>query len=209
MNNPFINEVLDPERVALLPLLGTFKDEFYLAGGTALAMQLGHRKSIDFDFFTEKEIDSKELTDKIHEVFINQKVVINQEAKNTLGIEINNGIKVSFMTYGYPLLNPVINTDYLNLASIEDIACMKFGAIVSRSTLKDYSDLYFILHKIPLNNLLEICKSKLPSLNQNLILKSLTYFNDISEAEIVYTSGNEISIKEIENYLIQITKEQA
>ena len=207
MNKLFINETLDQQRIALLPKLAKFKNNFYLAGGTALALQLGHRKSIDFDFFTEKDFETNELKENPIEVFQNQAVKINQESKNTLEIEVEDGIKISFITYKYPLIEPKLNTEYLNIASVNDIACMKLQAILSRSTLKDYADLYFILKMYPLKKLLKICERKLPSLNQNLIIKSLIYFDDISESQILYTPGNEIQIDEIKKYLMKTVSE--
>ncbi len=96
---------------------------------------------------------------------------------------------------------PRVDSDHLALASIEDIACMKFSAITSRSTMKDYVDLYFILHMFPLKDLLDLARNKLPTLDRNLILKSLVYFDDITDDPIRFVTGHEITLGQIKRYL--------
>ena len=91
--------ILDKKRLAILPLLKNFKKDFYLAGGTSLALQIGHRDSIDFDFFSPKDIDTKQLFFQIKEIFKNYKILNIQEEKNTLSVLINENIKLSFFTY--------------------------------------------------------------------------------------------------------------
>ena len=173
--------ILDKKRLAILPLLKNFKKDFYLAGGTGLALQLGHRDSIDFDFFSKNNINTQELFLKIKDVFKNHKILKTQEEKNTLTVFIDENIKLSFFTYNYKLIEKLINEPNLRIASILDIACMKLSAIVSRATNKDYIDLYFIIKKIPLKLILNKLNKKLPELDINLVLKSLVYFEDINK----------------------------
>jgi hypothetical protein len=101
------------------------------------------------------------------------------------------------------LLSDPIDEPYLKIASIEDIGCMKLSAITSRSVEKDYVDLYFILHKIPLNDLLSKVEKKMPNLDRNLILKSLAYFDDIEPEEIIYKNNQDIGFAKIKEYLKQ------
>ncbi len=195
-------DILDQKRKDILPILGGITVyNFYLAGGTALALQIGHRDSIDFDFFTEVDIDTEKLFDHISELFGLDRIVKVQEEKNTLGIIVDNEIKISFMSYKYKMIKPFVNTDYFKMASILDIACMKCSAISSRSAMKDYVDMYFILKDFTLSDVLKYSKEKLPTLDTNLILKSLVYFDDIEKEEIIYKNQMQISFEEIKSSL--------
>lgn len=194
--------ILDKERTDILPLLKSLKGDFYLAGGTALALQIGHRDSIDFDFFCNDNIDTEELFEKLKEIFADYDIQKIQEEKNTLTIVVDSDIKMSFFTYKYPLLKSKINEEYFDLASVEDIACMKLSAIVSRSTQKDYVDLYFVLQEYELGQLLKMANDKFTSLDTNLIIKSLTYFDDIIEEPIVFKNDKNISLEQVKAFLL-------
>lgn len=188
-------EALDEKRQALLPALGTFKADFYLAGGTALALQIGHRVSIDFDFFTEKDFETDDLYERIQQVF--GETPRTQESPRTLAIIVQDDIRISFIGYRYPLLTAPIDAEHLRLASLLDIGCMKLAAIVSRSELKDYVDLYFILKYVSLTQLLIDLAQKIPSLDQNFVLKALVSFDDVSSEPIDFITGNEITFDTI------------
>jgi len=179
-------EILDLKRKNILSLFKFFKDRFYLAGGTALALQLGHRDSLDFDFFMEEQFDPQKLLQELEIIFKDHSVVTIQIEKNTLSITIDETIKISFFTFPYRLLKPLINEENINIASVEDIACMKLLAITSRSTLKDYVDLYVVLQKIDLDELLNLAEQKFPTIDRNVILKSLVYFDDVSQEKIMF-----------------------
>lgn len=193
--------ILDKKRLDILPLFKIFKKDFYLAGGTALALQIGHRDSIDFDFFSQGDIDTKKIFEKITETFIDYKILKTQEEKNTLTVFISNGIKLSLFGYKYSLLNNTIDDENLRIASVEDIGCMKLSAITSRATNKDYIDLYYILQKIDLKNLLEKCSEKFLDLDTSLILKSLVYFDDIDTEPIIFKNNNFVKMIDVEKFL--------
>lgn len=197
-------EALDEKRRALLPALGSFKKDFYLAGGTALALQIGHRVSVDFDFFIEKDFDTEVLYEHVQQVF--GSVPRTQVSPNTLAIVVQDDVKISFMGYRYPLLDGCIDTEYLRLASIGDIGCMKLSAIVSRSELKDYVDLFFILKSLSLTDLLIKLSKKIPSLDQNLVLKALVSFDDVSMEPIDFIKGNEVTFDKIQTSIIESVK---
>lgn len=196
--------ILDKNRIKLLPLLKNFKRDFYLAGGTGLALQLGHRDSIDFDFFSKKDIDTKKLYTKIKDIFKDYKILKIQEDKNTLSVLLNNNIKLSFFSYKYKLVDKLLDEKYFYIAGIKDIACMKLSAITGRSTNKDYVDLYFILKKFRLKDLLIGTIRKFPDLDINLIMKSLVYFKDIDKEPIKFKNNNKVSFKQIENFLKRV-----
>lgn len=196
-------EILDHKRQELLPKLARWKDTFYLAGGTGLALHIGHRKSIDFDFFSPEPIQTDRLFADLRETFSHHSLLKVQEEKNTLGIIVDETIKVSFMTYGYPILEKFSEEPFLNVASLRDIAAMKLSAIVSRATTKDYADMFFILKERSLATLLEDASTKYPELDTNLILKSLVYFDDIVDEPLVFQEGYEISLDEVKTALTE------
>ena len=195
--------ILDKKRLSVLPLLKEFKNDFYLAGGTALALQLGHRDSIDFDFFSPNNIDTKKLFQKIKKIFNKYKILKVQEENNTLTVYIDDNIKISFFTYKYKLISKLLNEPYFKLASINDIGAMKLSAITSRASNKDYIDIYYILKQIPLPKLLQSANKKLPELDCNLILKSLVYFKDIEKEPIKFKNKNKIVFLKIQEFLIK------
>jgi len=124
-----------------------------------------------------------------------------QDEENSLGIIIDQEIKASFFTYKYDLLEATIDEEYLRLASLADIGCMKLSAITSRSVMKDYVDLYFILQKIKLADLLQRAEKKLPTLDRNLILKSLVYFDEIEDEPIMYKHNQNVDFSVIKTFL--------
>jgi predicted nucleotidyltransferase component of viral defense system len=200
--------ILDQKRINILPLLKGLKGDFYLAGGTGLALQIGHRDSVDFDFFNEKDIDTKKLFDVLVEIFKEHELLKIQEGNNTLSVLIDQSIKLSFFAYKHKLLNKTIDEECLRLASVEDIGCTKLSAITGRASNKDYIDLYYILHNLELKDLLEKALEKFPNLDGNLILKSLVYFEDIKNEPIIYKNNNHVNFEEVQRFLIQKVKEQ-
>lgn len=149
--------------------------QWYLAGGTALAIQLGHRKSIDLDFFIPS-FPKRDLLLAALKPFSPQ---IIQEAAGTLDTIIDT-VKVSFLEYSYPQLEEGPLFESVRLASIIDIACMKLSAVSSRGAKKDFIDLYQILKTIPLNELLIRFSVKFAGVTYNdlHIIKSLSYIDD-------------------------------
>lgn len=113
---------------------------YYLAGGTALSLLLGHRKSIDLDYFINSSIDTEQLTLKLLEMFGPEKVKVVFQEKDTLWVTID-GVKVSFIARLNPLLEPITDQEGFRLAQPKDITVMKLSAICSREEYKDYFDL--------------------------------------------------------------------
>lgn len=194
-------EILDEKRKKVLPLLKIVSRDFYLAGGTSLALQLGHRDSVDFDFFTNSEYDIGDLFEKVEQTFVNYKVVKVQFEKHTLSILIDDTIKISFFYHKYKIVLPLVESEYFDLACVEEIACMKFLAITTRSVLKDYLDIYFILKIFSLESILKICSRKYLLLDRNLILKSLVYFNDIELEPIVFKNNMNVEFIVVQDFL--------
>ncbi len=170
--------VISPETLLLmrqLSLVDEIRDRFYLGGGTALALQYGHRKSNDLDFFTQRTFDVERLS----QIILALKGAIISEEQATLHVVVNH-IKLSFFHYPYPLLQPVKYFVGLPIASIEDIACMKAVAISQRGEKKDFYDMYEILKRITPLHLKQLFLAKYSSekINCYHILKSFFYFED-------------------------------
>ena len=147
---------------------------FYLAGGTALALQIGHRKSMDLDFFSILSFDENQIVGILESDF--NASIINQY-QNTVLCSIN-GVKVDVISHQYEHLHENTIIGGVCLASIEDIAAMKLNAIVGRGSKKDFVDIFFLLAEYSLNQLILFHKRKYPNQNDLLVLKSLTYFAD-------------------------------
>ncbi|OGF74364.1 hypothetical protein A2W48_02645 [Candidatus Giovannonibacteria bacterium RIFCSPHIGHO2_12_44_12] len=199
-------DILGEKRVSLLPRFKLFKERFYLAGGTGLALQIGHRDSVDFDFFTADHFDTASFHSELLDIFKGLKIVKTLEEKDSLAVIIDGEVKLSFLRYPYVLLNPAIDEENIKIASIEDIACMKFSAIVSRATWKDYVDLYFIIRQKPLRNLFASLFRKMPDLDQNLVLKSLVYFKDVVDENVAFRGGQDVSRTTVEKFLEKTVK---
>jgi hypothetical protein len=135
-------EALTEEGLELFPALAAF-DNFYLAGGTALALQIGHRVSIDFDLFRDGPID-RALLSKVKRVFTDVPVhsAINNPDELTAFI---GQVKMTFLSYPFPLIEPLVLVDRLPMLSVKEIAATKAYTIGRRGTYKDYVDLYFII----------------------------------------------------------------
>lgn len=121
-------------------IFDNFNDKYYLAGGTALALQIGHRESVDLDYFINENIDTLKLKDLITEKFKDKQIQFVFEDKNTLW-SVVDGVKISFISRFDPLMKEVIIVDSFRLASIEDLVVMKLNAICGREEYKDYFDL--------------------------------------------------------------------
>lgn len=171
-------EVMTAEAVDLLRDLGArdYMRAFYLAGGTALALHLGHRKSVDLDFFSEQTVDEDMLLSKVQD-FPEFSLVAKEP--QTLHCHIHR-VKVSFIGYPYPMLGPVSEFAGVSVADPTDIACMKVSAIASRGTKRDFIDLYELAKRESLGTLLGNFQRKFAQANFNLVhvLKSLVYFAD-------------------------------
>jgi hypothetical protein len=200
---------LDKERQDILPFFKEFKKDFYLAGGTALALQIGHRDSIDFDFFSPVPFDTAKLFENILKIFSGHEIKKTQEAANTLSVLVDSRIKISFFAYPYNLISEVLEDGDLSLASVADIGCMKLSAVVSRGVLKDYVDLYFILRDISLGQLLDYAKQKFPQIETNLILKSLVFFEDLEEEPVNFKHDRQVDFSKVKEFLSQAVKEYA
>lgn len=158
--------------------------DFYLAGGTALAIQLGHRESIDLDWFSGADFPNSKIKGEL--ASIGQFNLESEEEGTIHGLL--DGVRISFLCYNYKLLSPFVNFEGVNLADERDISAMKLDAISARGSKKDFVDFYFLLEKYTLEELLGFFEKKFSSMEFNRLhlLKSLAYFDDADvEPELI------------------------
>lgn len=146
-----------------------------LVGGTALALQLGHRNSIDLDFFGEFQNSYIDFLN----TFNNEGLTVNS-LQNTKSIHIFEieGVKVDIVNYPYKWLEDPIEDDGIKLSGLKDIASMKLAAITNRGTKKDFIDMYFLLQHFSLNEMLGYYKTKYNTNSIYNVIRSLVYFAD-------------------------------
>jgi predicted nucleotidyltransferase component of viral defense system len=184
-------ETLTPEAKRLFPTLEIFTDDFYLAGGTALALHLGHRISVDFDMFSENPI-KKTLLAKVEELYSSEsiEVLINNSRELTLLVA---GVKYSFIHYPFPLLTPLEKNGPIPLLSASEILITKAYTIGRRGSLKDYIDLYTGLREnvCSIENILKDAKEKYAdAFTDRLFLEQLLYMEDVENAPISMINGD-------------------
>ena len=177
-------ETVDEGTLGLLKQLQSLGilSEMRLVGGTSLALQIGHRKSIDIDLFGNLSAAHDNLMDELKTI---GEVIPLKNSKNIQSLLVND-IKVDIVNYEYEWLTNKITIDNIQLASIEDIAAMKLNAIIGRGSKKDFIDLFFILKDYSLATLMDFYTKKYNDGSTFLVLKSLTYFEDADMEEMPF-----------------------
>ncbi len=156
-----------------------FLSSFYLSGGTALSLQLGHRESEDLDFFSRDKFVPELIEQHLRTLGTLSETELSKGTVNTY----LDGVKLQFLEYPYRLLKPFIEWEHIQVSSVYDIACTKLQTISMRGSKKDFIDLYFLLQNMTLDSLLSDSKMKYAEsdYSEAHILKSLVYFDDADE----------------------------
>lgn len=172
-------ETIEPKTLDLLRKIQGHPafDATRLVGGTALALQIGHRQSIDLVFLGKLTCREYELEQQLRE-FGETQFVSRSKLIETYLVD---GIKVDFVEYNYPWLEDAVVTEELRLATIDDIAAMKLAAITNRGTKKDFVDLFFLLDIYSLSQMFDLYNRKYANPLGLPVLKSLTWFEDAND----------------------------
>lgn len=190
-------EILNTDQIELLPLIKEFSEQFILVGGTAIGLQIGHRQSIDFDLFTEKQIKPQSIKSK----FKNQGIgfnVIHQEY-DQLHLIVNN-VKLTFFTFPYVIENQVFFNNIIGMPDLLTLSAMKALSLGGRAKWKDYVDLYFLLnYHCPLNKIELKAKDLFgDAFSTKLFRQQLSYFKDIDYTEeVFYAMGKNLQKKKL------------
>ncbi len=202
----FYRETLPKGTQTVLDIIKQIPDiqKFYLTGGTALSLQLGHRESEDLDFFTEADFQPQILQQKLSSLGSLEDITITDGTLNCFF----QGVKLQFLHYPYALLEDLIEWNEIYLSSIIDIACTKLVTISMRGSKKDFIDLYMILQK----NSLEVVFAKLDEKYQKVqynaphILKSLLYFAD-ADQQPMPRMHRSLAWDEVKNFITKEVKD--
>lgn len=203
----FYPETLPVQTAALLKKIvmvkPRFLTDFYLSGGTALSLQLGHRESEDLDFFSEQDFDPATIQMQLEKL---GNVSDTEIDANTLNGYLD-GVKVQFLGYPYPLLEAASDYEGIQLSSVLDIACTKLQTIGARGSKKDFVDLFVLFQKYSLTELLEKLQEKYKMTEYNLphILKSLVYFDD-AENQAMPRLHQEIEWELVKSKMLEAVK---
>lgn len=199
----FHREILNDDQMSLLPIIKEFKREYYLVGGTAIALYLGHRRSIDFDLFKFSVINAKKNIEKLNHS--NVDFTITRNVTEQLNIVANN-VKITFFQYPFQIEAKNDFDKTIRIPELLDLAAMKAYALGRRSKWKDYVDLYFLLkNKFSLQQIIDRAISIFGDLFSDKLFRSqLSYFDDIDYTEEVEYLVNQPSEAEIKSFLIDL-----
>ncbi len=191
---------LTKKTAELFPKLRSFS-KFYLVGGTALALQIGHRLSVDLDLFSAEELPHN-LLSRLKRLFCDSKVVLTYGAPEQMNILIDN-VMVTFFHYEYPVIDTLTKWRGIPISSVREIAAMKAFAIGKRLSYKDYVDWYFLLKEelVTLKEVIQYAKKKFGrDFNDRLFLGQLVYMEDIPLQKI-YFLRDPVEKRSIEGFL--------
>jgi predicted nucleotidyltransferase component of viral defense system len=202
-------KTLLPDTLRAIQLIANFPeiDKAYLAGGTALALQIGHRISVDLDFFTVHEFNEMELSSKLEKLSGYTK---DRIAKWTILGKIGE-TKFSMFYYKYPLLSKTVKFKNINLASLGDIAAMKIHAIEQRGTRRDFVDVYFLSKQYTLDQMVAMYQKKysIPSDRLYFAVRALDYFEDAEQEKQMPKMLVPLDWEEVKEYFRKETKRLA
>ena len=195
-------EVLNTQQVELLPLLKEFKREFYLVGGTAIALQIGHRRSIDFDLFKLAPLKHKAIISKISNYKFQTN--ITRRVTEQLNVTINH-VKFTFYQYPYNIPATIVFDDLIKMPDLKHLAAMKAYALGRRSKWKDYVDLFFLIrYHFSISEISAKANELFKDMfSEKLFRAQLSYFEDIDFNEQIEYIIPPIQEDEIKAFLIE------
>lgn len=196
-------EILTKNQVELLPLIKNFSKDFYLVGGTAIALYLGHRTSIDFDLFTSKRVFPYLIRKQIQKLHKIDNIIFEEEGQAHY---IINKVKITFFNFPYEIKPKKSIDGFIKIPDLLTLAAMKVFAISERNKWKDYVDLFYIFkNRYSVNEVLRKAKKIFPEYNDKMFFEQITYYDDIDFSEKIEYLGKSFKENEIKNYLKNLT----
>lgn len=196
--------ILDNKQQELFSSLAQFSRDYYLAGGTAIALQIGHRQSIDFDLFTYKKPDHETIRSTYRNRFKIDQILVDEPQELTF---ITQGVKLTFLQYPFKLEHPIWIKEVISTPNILTLGALKAYTLGRRGKWKDYVDLYFILKKHPLEEI--VAKAEFifkGEFDEKLFRVQLGYFKDIDRSEQVqFMPGYAVADEMIQQKLQEIS----
>jgi hypothetical protein len=194
--------ILSDQQYELLSFISSFRRNYYLVGGTAIALHIGHRRSIDYDLFTDKTLNKSLIRRKIFEQKFSKQILY--EDTDQMHFLINE-VKITFFNYPYPVKHNEMVKRFISMPSLLTLSAMKAFALSRRAKWKDYVDLYFILKDYcSIKDISTEAKHIFGDLfSEKLFREQMAFHEDIDYSESVeYLSGFEVSEEEIKMFLI-------
>ena len=195
--------ILTKTQEELLPFVKAFAPQYYLVGGTAIALHIGHRESIDFDLFTDKTIDKNKVVKTALKHGL-EYVVSYQDGDQITG-KIN-GVQVTFYEYPFPIEARVDFDEVIAIPDLLSLAAMKAYAMGKRAKWKDYVDLYFIFRDH--FSLAEVAQKAEAIFgdwfNRKLFREQISYFKDINYRESIVYLGESVPDEDVKKFLIDV-----
>jgi len=196
-------EILSKEQLELLPLISLFKREYYLVGGTAIALHIGHRQSVDFDLFKDKNLRKSDIYKKIRSK--KQNIINGYEDSGQLNL-IVNGVKFTFYQFPYDVPADSGLENIIKMPDLLTLAAMKAFALGKRAKWKDYVDLYFLLkYHFSITEIAERASEIFKAeFSEKLFKMQLSYFKGINyEEEVTFLVENPPAEQEIKDFLTE------
>lgn len=200
-------DILNNKQIRLFALIQQFKSNFYLSGGTAIALQIGHRRSIDFDLFTEESLNVLRIVRVIKKAGYIVEATL-EESPEELTIVVDS-VKITFLEYPFTIEHPVDFDSIITMPDLLTLSAMKAYSLGKRSKWKDYVDLYFIVKDhFSIKDISRRAKELFGgSFNERLFRGQLCYFEDIDFSETIDFAGEPISDVRIKDFLKKVCTE--
>lgn len=205
-NDMFHTAILTDEQKRLLKFIQQFRKDYYLVGGTAIALQMGHRRSIDFDLFTPKNVQRK----KIRKLFEDKFPSVNFIYEDVGELHLNIGeVKITFFQFNHAIQTPIDFNGYIAMPALPELAAMKAYAFAERAKWKDYVDMYFLLkNNFSISQISqradELFNTKDRQVfSEKLFRLQLSFFSDINYSEPIEYMNAPVSEEEVKKYLTE------
>ena len=203
------DKIIDKKQALVMAILKKFSDKFGMVGGTAFALMLGHRQSIDFDLFTNSDFNNLDLVKKIKgQGFSIDRILVDEKGQFICVIK---GVKFTFLYFPFPVKFKNQWNDIIKLPDLTTLCALKAYTLGRRSKWKDYVDLYFSFESgVKLKEIVDTAKSVFRNeFNAKLFRSQLAYHEDIDRSEeIIFMPGKKVEVKKIEQELVTISLEQ-